>query len=1025
MSLHSQGAAAEIPPYISEYAYIDTKPSMPPEANIEVKREPIDAETKQPEPKPDVKPKAESTAPSAVECIRVVEDFGHKTFVISGTRVHFPFQPYPSQLGMMNHMIRALNSAQNTMIESPTGSGKSLALLCAVLAWRQSFEARHRQTLANVRQTIRRYSEHNSMAFVRQMLAAKHDPPFAEVPVSKEDSKHVDTPLSADSGNISDESPAEALGQIIPGSQPLVKPDSEQNVIIDTTIASPVPKPDSEVAPIADASPVLLLNLALSSMCETVQYILDMSEATPPDGLSDADMDELRDYIKNAAQVKAIPRIYFGTRTHKQVSQLVNELRQKTPYRLRSAVLGSRAQTCINNKVKKSGSIDEECRKLVDDSLCKPHRIYRKLLTHKKLQRQGDLEIWDLEDIESLGRESRSCPYFAARELSATADLVFCPYNYILDPGVRGSTGVELEGNVVILDEAHNVENAARDSGSLEITDEQLHVVAMECRMMVDRGKLIKDHETVGTLAFTLINWLRDSDHPYEYLEFDTQTAVWPRSGESLDDLLERILLSPLFVFQLHVSFSAIEGYIKEVRSRKERQRRNDDDDDYNLHNKGQPMEEDEEDSRHLSTGSMRLLEQLLRVLGHLAPDSPFRQDYRVACIRKSKYQPMPDDAAASEPKRKPRKRRRIGPGLAASDCVNVLAFWALNPGVVFSEIAAKARTIVLTSGTLSPLDSYASELQVKFSTTLEANHVIDSQRFRALTVECGTSGELLEGKYKNVDLLSFQDDVGNAIAEIVSRSPDGMLVFVPSYSLLAKLMARWKVTECLSEIEVHKRVFTEPQGGSKDEFDRLLTTYRDCLSNNRPPGCQPALRGAIMFAVYRGKVSEGIDFSDYYCRTVVNIGIPYPAFKDVKVILKRQYNDDRSTPNRNNPSQGVLLNGSKWYDIQAFRAINQALGRCLRHKMDWGVIIMLESRFAQRWNVERLSKWVRQYMSVYRTFDEAKMDLEAFYKTRIKEDIDAGIDSSLVNDILPACSSLDLASPTTVAAHTAGFFVE
>ncbi|KAJ2049067.1 hypothetical protein H4S04_003456 [Coemansia sp. S16] len=89
---------------------------------------------------------------------------------------------------------------------------------------------------------------------------------------------------------------------------------------------------------------------------------------------------------------------------------------------------------------------------------------------------------------------------------------------------------------------------------------------------------------------------------------------------------------------------------------------------------------------------------------------------------------------------------------------------------------------------------------------------------------------------------------------------------------------------------------------------------------------------------------------------------------------------------------------------------------------MDWGVIIMLESRFAQRWNVERLSKWVRQYMSVYRTFDEAKMDLEAFYKTRIKEDIDAGIDSSLVNDILPACSSLDLASPTTVAAHTACF---
>ncbi|KAJ2347517.1 hypothetical protein GGH91_001787, partial [Coemansia sp. RSA 2671] len=163
--------------------------------------------------------------------------------------------------------------------------------------------------------------------------------------------------------------------------------------------------------------------------------------------------------------------------------------------------------------------------------------------------------------------------------------------------------------------------------------------------------------------------------------------------------------------------------------------------------------------------------------------------------------------------------------------------------------------------------------------------------------------------------------------------------------------------------------------------------------------------------------VSEGIDFSDYFCRTVVNIGIPYPAFKDVKVVLKRQYNDDRSVPDRNNPGQGVLLNGSKWYDIQAFRAINQALGRCLRHKMDWGAIIMLESRFAQRWNVERLSKWVRQYMSVYRTFNEAKLDLDAFYRARIQEDIDAGIDESIVNEILPACDSLDLSPSATVTA--------
>jgi Fanconi anemia group J protein len=32
---------------------------------------------------------------------------------------------------------------------------------------------------------------------------------------------------------------------------------------------------------------------------------------------------------------------------------------------------------------------------------------------------------------------------------------------------------------------------------------------------------------------------------------------------------------------------------------------------------------------------------------------------------------------------------------------------------------------------------------------------------------------------------------------------------------------------------------------------------------------------GAILFCVYRGKLSEGIDFKDDYCRCVFSIGIP------------------------------------------------------------------------------------------------------------------------------------------------------
>jgi len=45
-----------------------------------------------------------------------------------------------------------------------------------------------------------------------------------------------------------------------------------------------------------------------------------------------------------------------------------------------------------------------------------------------------------------------------------------------------------------------------------------------------------------------------------------------------------------------------------------------------------------------------------------------------------------------------------------------------------------------------------------------------------------------------------------------------------------------------------------------------------------------------------------------------------------MQVELKQEYNNEHSH------RRGVL-NGREWYQIQAYRALNQALGRCIRHK--------------------------------------------------------------------------------------------
>jgi len=67
----------------------------------------------------------------------VAGDREPRVLKIRGCDVRFPHKPYPSQLAMMDKTLQALKNAQNVLLELPTGSGKSLSLLCAAAAWHE------------------------------------------------------------------------------------------------------------------------------------------------------------------------------------------------------------------------------------------------------------------------------------------------------------------------------------------------------------------------------------------------------------------------------------------------------------------------------------------------------------------------------------------------------------------------------------------------------------------------------------------------------------------------------------------------------------------------------------------------------------------------------------------------------------------------------------------------------------------------------------------------------------------------
>jgi Rad3-related DNA helicase len=113
--------------------------------------------------------------------------------------------------------------------------------------------------------------------------------------------------------------------------------------------------------------------------------------------------------------------------------------------------------------------------------------------------------------------------------------------------------------------------------------------------------------------------------------------------------------------------------------------------------------------------------------------------------------------------------------------------------------------------------------------------------------------------------------------------------------------------------------VVIEPTGSQK-AFEEARELYNQNILSSG---------SAILLAVYRGKMSEGISFNDNFCRAVILVGLPYPNSFDLNVTAKKKYNDEQ----RKFRKRTELLEGQRWYELQAYRAVAQALGRCIRYE--------------------------------------------------------------------------------------------
>ena len=122
------------------------------------------------------------------------------------------------------------------------------------------------------------------------------------------------------------------------------------------------------------------------------------------------------------------------------------------------------------------------------------------------------------------------------------------------------------------------------------------------------------------------------------------------------------------------------------------------------------------------------------------------------------------------------------------------ISFWCFAPALAMRELSfLNVRSIIITSGTLSPLPSCAMELGLKFPVQLENEHVIMPDQIFVRVIGKGVSGKELSSKFGRRDDPEYITELGNTLASLCGNIPGGMLVFFPSYVAMEAAIQRWE----------------------------------------------------------------------------------------------------------------------------------------------------------------------------------------------------------------------------------------
>ncbi|CCJ29870.1 unnamed protein product [Pneumocystis jirovecii] len=814
---------------------------------------------------------------------------------------HHPFKPYKIQNEFMEALYLAIEAGGVSIFDSPTGTGKSLSIICGALTWLREhdyicLEEAQKNVQSDEPEWIIKYEieeKKKSLQMRRKEIEEKFEKIRKEEEINR--NKEISRNFFFKKRRLND----------------LNQNSDDESFLVDEYNSDDDSHKSYLDSIDTNFSPQVL------QLLQKLKYPIEEKK-------------DLTDDDRYPEELKII----YASRTHSQLTQFINELRRvsfpstfqdNTVQPVRHIALASRKNLCINPNVSKLSNInlinekcielqkhntipEGRCRYLPKDDKTKIHNFRDHALAN----------IRDIEDLVILGQKLDICPYYSSRTALKLAEIITLPYPLLLQASARETLNLSLKNNIVIIDEAHNLIDTITSIYSSTITFSQVSLAMNQINIYLSKfnkklkGKNLVYIKQIIKLLKNISNFMECKNNIIGDIQVEQSEILFYGGGDQVN------------IYKLE-KYMKNSGLARKV-------------DEY-FEKKSKNLDQTKTNTEKNIILGLPILSHIQTFLLNLT--NPFTEGkIFFGHIEKAQIN-----------------------GKTNTDCY--LKYLLLNPCYQFKEIVNEARAVILAGGTMEPMDDFIYQLfpylQKEKIHRFSCGHIISPDHLCAIIVSTGPTRKEFIFNYEKRNNDDILNELGSALINLCRVIPDGVICFFPSYDYLEEIVKKWHIKQG-TKLSIWERL--EQKKKFSTDIENMLQNYSNTINSSNTSHYNGALLLSVIGGklseginfsdkLGRGVIIVGLPFPN----------IQSAEWKAKLEFVENNFRQNfLNNPSIQKGSIENLIKSirKEYYENTCMRSVNQSIGRAIRHRNDYAAIIFLDKRYESEHIRDKISKWIK-----------------------------------------------------------------